>query len=310
MLETMTQPNRPPTMPATEFSGYGLMNCCLDEAVDAITSLDEDRWERRVIATGQSLMDAHHFLNHVTWPATRLVAFELEEDWTAIVDNRRGGSDPAELVRALAHLHSVMLARVVDREGRTVVQNGFRVRVQYEARIVELHSGGAHVRSISCGDDGGRWVFNLEGAALEAEQQFDYGARRKRDRFTSDDLGLLIHSIGAQAVTFDGLKRAKSFTFLSAEPVDPSWRAEIASKACTVEQDANPAYGYFVRGMGWVDHVATHASSVVADLGKAMLLDPEFEPRCRSALKRARAQLGTSEFERALRNASSGLERA
>ena len=310
MLDTMAQPSKPPTVPAMELSGYGLMHSSLDEVVEAITSLDEGHCERRVAATGQSFIDVHHFLNQVTWPATRLAAFELGEGWTAIVDNRRGGSDPADLVRTLARLHPVMVVRVVDSEGRTVVQNGFRVRVRYEARIVEVYSGGVHQRSISCADDGGRWDFHLEGDPLAVEEEFDYDARRKRDRFTRDDLGLLLRDLGVRPVNRDELMHARAFTLLTEEPADPRWRAQIASKACTVEQDANPAYGYFVRGMSWVDHMATHASSVVADLEKAILLDPEFEPRCRSALERARAQLGKREYERALRNASSGLERA
>jgi hypothetical protein len=61
--------------------------------------------------------------------------------------------------------------------------------------------------------------------------------------------------------------------------------------------------------MGRVENMTTHAPSVVADLGKAVLLNPEFAPRCKPALDQARAQLGDAAFEEAMAGAHIGLQR-
>ncbi len=180
--------------------------------------------------------------------------------------------------------------------------------MQYEARIVEHHAHDSGTRSITCTDDGGRWTFDVAGTPLPIEEQFDYDARRKRDRFTKQNLAALIRSIGARSVTADDLEHTHDFRLVAATPRDDGWRDRIDAQACSAADAADPAHGYFQRGMGWVDHMATHASSVVADLGKAVLLNPEFEPRCRQALDLARAQIGDVAFDDALRNARTGLD--
>lgn len=289
-------------------SGYGLIRLPLAEAVEAITvSAAEQGWDRRVFATGHSLSAALEFLNVVTWPATRYLAFPVAPEWTAVVNNQRGGSDVADLFGQLRRTHAAMAVRVVDNDPSFIVQNGFRVRLQYEARIVEIHANNELIRSITCADDGGRWTFDLAGTQLPIEERFDYDARRKRDRFTKQDLADLLRSIGARSVMSDDLSQTHEFKLITATTRNTEWQDRIEARACSAAQAADPAHGYFQRGMGWADHMATHAPSVVADLGKAVLLNPEFEPRCREALDLARAQLGDDAFQEALGNAHTGL---
>ena len=56
---------------------------------------------------------------------------------------------------------------------------------------------GESVRTIICMNDGGRWGFQAYGGEpLAAEAGFDYGARRKRDRFTHENVLALLESLG------------------------------------------------------------------------------------------------------------------
>ncbi len=73
--------------------------------------------------------------------------------------------------------------------------------------------------------------------------------------------------------------------------------------------DRLPGPRFFQRGQGWIDHLPTHGTSLVNDFGRAVLLNPEFEPRCRPALDRARAQLGDEAFESEMARAEAGLSR-
>jgi hypothetical protein len=72
-------------------------------------------------------------------------------------------------------------------------------------------------------------------------------------------------------------------------------------------QAENPARGYFERAQTWIQHLATHASSVVVDLTKAVLLDPSYEPQARAALRRARRRLGAEEYDRLVAEAEQAL---
>ena len=292
-------------------SSYGLIRLPLDDAAAALSvGPPEDRWNRSVVATGQSLSVTFDFLDTVTLPATRYVLFPLRDSWTVIVNNHRGGTEVADLLREMESREAATTIRVVDRDASFVVQNGYRIRQQYAARVVEIHTAGATIRSIACADDGGRWVFETNGEPLPIESQFDYAARRTRDRFTRSNLDALLRSIGARRVTAADLEQTRHFTLLAVTPLDKKRRSRIESEVLTAVEAADPAQGYFRRGQGWVDHMATHATSVVNDFGTAVLLNPEMEPRCRPALDRARAQLGDEAFEIAMTRAEAALRRA
>lgn len=295
---------------ANAVSGYGLFRLPVAETVDAIVATPgEHGWDRRVLGTGEPLSVALDFLDVVTWPATRFAAFALDASWTVVVNNLRGGSDVADLIQEMDLTRPDTTVRVVDHCASFVVQNGYRIRTQYEARIVDVHSRGATTRSIACADDGGRWTFDVAGVPLPVEKDFDYSARRKRDRFTRENLAALLQSIGARPVTPTDLKHAHRFTLMTAWPGNRRWRDRITAFACSTEEAADAAHEYFLRGMGWADHVATHATSVVSDLGRAILLNPAFEPRCRAALDEARSNLGSDVFDAVLRQADRGLRR-
>lgn len=53
-----------------------------------------------------------------------------------------------------------------------------------------------HVRSIGAVNDGGRWTFDLVGEPQDFEDEANYIARRKRDRFTSTLLQQYCRAMG------------------------------------------------------------------------------------------------------------------
>lgn len=291
-------------------SGFAAVEASIDDVVEAMTAHSFFvGWTHVAAATGRSGSDVLEFLDTVTWPATRLAVFRLTDGWTKIVNNQRGGSEVADLVGRLSLTVPGRVVRVADRAGAVVEQNGFRVRTEYEARIVELFDEGESIRSISCADDGGRWSYDVAGEPLPIEAEFDDVALRRRDRFTRTNLHDLLRSIGVRPLAAADLLHVRSAVLITATPQDEDWANRVAASACSTAEAADPAHGYFRRGVAWAEHIETHATSVVADLGKAILLDPGMEPQCRDALDRARRQLGRRAFDEALQHAERGLTR-
>jgi len=154
-----------------------------------------------------------------------------------------------------------------------------------EARIFDLWDIEAKtVRCVCCMNDGGRWTFGTAGTPNPIERQFPNDARPKANRFTETHLQLLAKAYGFQipsAATFLDAGKYLMFTQDYA----------YAAKFCSIEDADDPAYGYFLRGMGWVKHMATHASSVIADFERCIRINPEYEPRLRHYLQMARTRV-------------------
>jgi hypothetical protein len=145
-------------------------------------------------------------------------------------------------------------------------------------------SEGEPIRTVECSDDGGRWSFSENGIPHPIESAFPYDARRKRERFTTEHLTQLISAFGLQPVTSDSFIAAGHY-FLFDTP-------GTKAKTCTIAEADDPAYGYYLRGLGWVPHIKTHASSVIADFERCIRINPEYEPKVRTALKKAYTIVG------------------
>ena len=231
------------------------------------------------------------YLSLRTHPVTRLVTVDLGE-WTGVLTNGRNGSDFNDHQNWVGASRPAPTIRVVDAEARWWQRGELREHLGYEARIVEVRDGsGGLVRSISCADDGGRWTFETAGTPFPIEATFDYGARRKRDRFTRENLHALLREIGPSPLTAASFTRAPRFALVAERIADDAWRTRVEADACTLEEADDPAMGYLRRGMSYVPHMATHAASVVADLEKSLLLDPTLEARVRPHLDAAERTL-------------------
>jgi hypothetical protein len=239
------------------------------------------------------------YLAHLTHPATRLVLFPVASDWTAVVTNKRDGSDFADHHRVFGQRTGATTVRVVDQSERVVTVREVRERLRYSARIFELFDpSGEPVRSIACADDGGQWVFETFGDPLPPEASFNYGVRRKRDRFTHENLLALLAWLGIAIPLADAFERAPTFELVREELADREWAAAVEAAACTPDQADDPGYAYFQRGLGWARFMETHAESVVWDMTKAVFLNPALREEADECLQAARRQLGRRTFQR------------
>ena len=269
--------------------GYGLVHAPFETVAQRFgTQALADQSRVRVVATTTDATAALDHLARLTVPATRLVVLD-RGPWTAILTNHRGGSDFADHQFWAARSLGVETIRVVDSDARWWRSGRLRERLAYEARIVELHDpDNVTVRAVTCADDGGRWVFETSGVPLPVEASFDYDAPRKKDRFTRDNLRELLDAVGPGPLTAEEILATSRFALLEERIANDAWRKRIEAAACSYAEVDDPAFGYFQRGMSYVAHMQTHASSVIADFERAVAINPAYEPRVRDDLREAR----------------------
>jgi hypothetical protein len=268
--------------------GYGLVEASFDTTVARFgTHARADQSRMSVARTTTDVTVAIDHLSRLTVPETRLILVDLGS-WTAVLTNARHGSDFNNHQYWAARTLAVTTIRVVDAQARWWRQGSQRERLGYEARIVEMRKpDGGLRRSITCADDGGRWVFETGGDPLPIEATFEYAAVRKKDRFTRENLRDLLVSVGPGPLTADGLLASPRFALLNDRIADDDWRLRVEAAATTYANVDNPAHGYFERGMRYVPHMRTHAASVIADLERALAIDPSYEPWVREHLREA-----------------------
>lgn len=267
--------------------GYGLVELPLETCLERLAAADE----LEVVDAAADPGHARTFLRELTHPVTRYVLFAVGGGWTGAVSNHRDGSDFHDHPYGLARLFRATTCRVVDSEARFAERDGFRARLAYEARIFELaDSEGRTVRSITCAHDGDRWVFETFGTALPVEAGFDYGARRKRERFTSADLNALLRSVGVAQPVRDAFASADRLILVRLS------RDQQPVTTYSPEEADDPGLGYLERGLDFAGILWMDAETVALDLTKAVLLSPGLEPRAKRWLFVARLRLGRRRF--------------
>lgn len=268
--------------------GYGLVEATLEATTEGFGShARADQSQMHLVTVTSSASSALEYLGIRTQPATRLVVVDLGP-WTAILTNHLNGSDFADHQFWAGRSLRVRTIRVVDSEARWWKRDGLRERLGYEARVFQLHGPeDAVIRSIACADDGGRWIFEIEGEPLPIEASFEYDALRKKDRFTRQNLRDVLTAVGPGPLTERTFLEAPRFALLAERIADADWRKRVGAAACSLEEADDPAHGYFVRGMSYVPHIATHATSVIADFERAIRINPAYEPRIRGYLRDA-----------------------
>ena len=230
---------------------------------------------------------AIEFLSHLTHPATRHVLVPFGENTVALT-NLQAGSDYHDYASQISAKLSRRVARVVDRPARTWGDSNSPEVQTYEARILEVYENGALVRGVTCMNDGGRWTFHCAGAQHPVEESFDYQARKKSSRFTSANLRELVKAFGFPLPDIEALSNAGRYLLMHEQLLNPEYRARVEANACTPAERDDPAFGFYRRGMGWIPQMQTHAESIVADFGRAVRLNPSYEPLVREHLERAR----------------------
>lgn len=269
-------------------SGYGLLECDLATAVEKLGAIKWPGIEKREISKCEHIGEILKFLSPLTWPANRHVLFSAGKNWTCMINNRRGGSD-LDGILFLATKLGMRVARVVNRTGRTWRRGKLRLVMRYAARIFELvDPDGSSVKTIYAADDGGRWAYGNSGDTLPVEAGFNLDARRKKDRFTADNLRSVCECLGLAFVEVETLAKAREFVCCREIHVNPEIERRINDFAVSVEQEGDPAIGYLRRAQGLLKHLDTHASSVISDLEKALEINPDLQPEIAPLLARAR----------------------
>jgi hypothetical protein len=273
--------------------GYGLIEAPFDLAADRFGSHKRaDASQMSVVATTSDSAEALAYLSLRTHPATRLVLLD-RGGWTAVLTNQRGGSDFNDHQYWAARTVRVRTIRVVESDARWWKRGALRERLAWEARMFELHApDNSTIRTIACSDDGGRWTFETTGDPIPIEESFAYDAPRKKDRFTRQNLHDLLTAVGPGPIGEAEFFATSRFALLSERITNDSWRERVDADACTLAQTDDPALGYYRRGLGWVPHMATHATSVIHDFERAIEINPDFEPRVREYLCTARKVAG------------------
>jgi hypothetical protein len=64
------------------------------------------------------------------------------------------------------------------------------------------------------------------------------------------------------------------------------------AKACSIAEADDPACGYYLRGLGWVNRVGSHAESVIADFERCVRLNPDYADKVRGYLLEAYRAVG------------------
>ncbi len=290
-------------------SGYGLIQLPFAELAGRLEGFeppDSHLWSFSQCDDASATLRQMTPLSH---PARRYLVVPIGALWCAVVDNRRDGPEFADLQRWLEPWNDVLTIRVVDHAGTTVVTHGFRERIAWSARILTIRGPGLR-RSIACSNDGGRWVFETSGEALPIEATFPYEARRKPDRFGSDQLGAVLEYLGTRRLSSQDLVSANLSLLLQISHRDPMVQMRMERSDCTPEEADDPAFGYWLRATTWIDHIERHAESAVMDLTRAVALNPAYAERAHPHLKRARSLLGASTYEGTVERATSLLNAA
>jgi hypothetical protein len=288
-------------------TGYGLIQLPFSVLADRLAGFEPGGSEVWLFTRPENGAAALGQLIPLSHPARRYLVVPIGSSWCAVVDNGRDGPEFADFQRWIEPWSDVVTVRVVDQSAKTVVANGFRERMAWEARILEIR-GPQLRRSITCANDGGRWVFERAGDPLPIEAGFPYEARRKADRFGSAQLGAVLDYLGARPLSAADLLDAKQLLILTITDRDPLVQQRMERSDCTLEEAEDPAFGYWLRATTWIDHLETHAESAVFDLARAVALNPSYAKRARPHLKRARSVLGARAYEDAMGQAMSLLQ--
>lgn len=270
-------------------SGYGLVEAPLEVTIGAFGTHQRAGQSRMsVVASSAAASEALDYLSVRTVPATRLALLDLD-GWTGVLTNHRNGSDFNDHQYWAARTVGVRTVRVVDSDARWWRRGHLRERLSWEARIFQLHArDDAPLRVVTCVDDGGRWRFETSGDPLPIEASFNYTARRRKDRFTRGNLRDLLSELGPGPVSEERFWAVPRFALLAEWIIDDQWREQVEHWACSLQDADDPAFGYYLGGMSYTSHMATHATSVIHNLKRAIEINPSYEARARKYLDQAR----------------------
>jgi hypothetical protein len=278
--------------------GYGLAHASLEHCVDALTNpsyaevavLPGGHRSYQFAGYKSDLEQALTFLNFFTPPVVRHLLVQLSPLWTLCLNNSLPNSSFADDGPSLAKRTRSSVFRVVDNPSRIWKRDDLKEVMSWEARIFTAYRpDGTDEKTILAMNDGGQWKwFATPNPQYPIEQTFDYNAKSIKKRFTSENLRSLLGSLGAPVPGPEAIIGARRLALLQS-PGQPQ-------RTITRQELDDPAYGYYSRGMTWVPHMATHATSVIHDFEKALRINPIYEPKVRPHIDEAKRILRANEL--------------
>ena len=173
-------------------------------------------------------------LDPLTTPPTKVLLMETRSRWTAFFDNGLRSSDPESPV---GHLCTIIPCRGVVAHcapDRSQVEDSDALRIY---GIVSFRMFASHrtewlnqERAIVAMNDGGSWLFSLEGREQAFEEPESYRTKRIAERFTCKMLGRYCKALGIELFDagFYGGKAALIDTIQQLPPGSPVMSLEQA----------------------------------------------------------------------------------
>jgi hypothetical protein len=185
--------------PAT--SDFGLIEAPLASVVAAFVKWQADLGRSPIQSEKTSLESTFSGLAPLSMELRRAAFVPTKSSWTAYFASGLAGSDPFPVMSYLAQQRQCRAMRVCSTSAHA----------RWPATIWEVYApeslGGApplgYLRSVSCANDGGRWIFDTSGSPFSFEELARYSAPRKKDRFDRDLLTSYLARLGSRPFDHD-----------------------------------------------------------------------------------------------------------
>jgi hypothetical protein len=183
-----------------------------------------------------SLSDALQHLQPLTTPPNKALLIETHSRWTAFFDNGLRMSDPESPV---GHLCTIVpckgvVAHCAPDRSKTKDPDALRIYgiVSFRMFATRLTGWLNQERAVVAMNDGGSWLFSVDGTEQPFEESKKYKARHIADRFTDEMLERYCAAVGIRLFddAFYGRKAAIIDTIQELAPGSPVMSLEEARK--------------------------------------------------------------------------------
>jgi hypothetical protein len=212
----------PPNAPTSE--RVGLVHADLDAAIEVHRSVGSWGVLPITVTSFDELFAALPLTNH--GGIGRAVFVPLGSEWLCYFNNWVGGTDAGWVCPVIAHRLHRRTIRVVLAE---------RGSPYWPACIFETHNGDAGgpmrkwERMVGVMNDGGRWIFDLDGEPFPFEELDAYQRAKKRDRFTPEMLFRYLDALGVPRLTEGNLDFGRA-VFLENLEMTPEARVTLTER--------------------------------------------------------------------------------
>lgn len=179
-------------------------------------------WKKKVVKSDSLEAALRTLLPLTSVMSVRELFVPTASPWTAYFANCAHGTDAQSRMSFLAERIGCRGLRVVN------VPNTIGKGGSYGATILEMYGPKRegqilnYVRSIAAANDGGRWVFEIDGTPQAFEEPEKYKARLVRDRFTPEMLERYLRALQVDAFSEKFYRHAEALLLNIESPIPSS----------------------------------------------------------------------------------------